>query len=203
MKVVVDFFKLLFEVVVAGFNLILLFFDFVRRHVHLSEKIAIILLGVFILGGIGLVIAIEATSTNSFCLTCHPYFEKEFYETSHGEAGVDCADCHIPSDIAGFTRAKLGGLREAWIYFTQDHPENREDWYNNYKEHWEKIAYEKNLTEETCLECHGESEEIPYMEVEAYGINIHQQLKVKEKGLSCFDCHYNFVHGVLEWEDKK
>lgn len=195
-----NFIKLLFEVFIAGILFIFLGVSFLIHHVKLGEKIGIILFLVIIIGGVLLVITIEATSTNGFCLTCHPYFEEEFYSTAHAEAGVTCADCHIPEDIKGFTKAKLGGLKEAWIYFTEDHPETRNEWYENYKIKWEELAYEHNLTEYVCLECHGEDEEYPYIDVMFEDMKIHETLKVEENELSCFDCHYNFVHGILEWE---
>jgi len=180
-------------------NLVRVGLDVVIRYGKLGEKVGFLMLGAVVIFGVLLVVAIEVTSTNGFCLLCHPYFEEEFYSTPHGESGVSCADCHIPKDIVGFTQAKLGGLRETWIYFTQPHPESRQEWYEKYKQEWEELAYQHNLKVETCLECHGEDGEVPYQNVVKYGVKIHASLKIEEKGLSCFDCHYNFVHGVLEW----
>ncbi|KLO23981.1 MULTISPECIES: NapC/NirT family cytochrome c [unclassified Marinitoga] len=203
MRKITNFLKLIVEFIISLFLFASLAISVLLNLIKPFEKLMLILLIVIIIGGILLVITIEVTSTDAFCLSCHPYFKKEFYESPHGKADVSCADCHIPDDITGFTKAKLGGLKEAWIYFTEGHPENREDWYKNYKEHWEKIALEENLSVDTCLECHAEGEEKPYMEVEFYGMKIHEQLKVEEQGLSCFDCHYNFVHGIEEWEGNK
>ncbi|HCZ06514.1 MAG TPA: hypothetical protein DHV12_05195 [Thermotogae bacterium] len=199
MKRLWKFLKLILEAPVAVFNLARVGVDALVRYGKLYEKIGFLTLGAIVILGVLLVAAIEATSTNGFCLLCHPYFKEEFYSTPHGKNGVSCADCHIPKDIAGFTQAKLGGLKEAWIYFTEPHPETRQDWYEEYKTKWEELAYEHNLKEEVCLECHGDNREVPYREVFKYGVNIHESLKVEEKGLSCFECHYNFVHGVQEW----
>ncbi|GEM_PF-2047212 len=200
---IVDFFKILFvEVPSMLFNIVRILMGVVARYGKTGEKIGFFVVGGVVIIGVLLVIGIEGSSTNAFCLQCHPYLAKEFYESPHGKAGVTCADCHIPKNIVGFTKVKLGGLRETWIYLTQPHPTTYKDWYDHYKVKWEKLAYKDNLTESACLQCHGAGKEYPYMKVKFEGINIHEALKVKEKGLSCFDCHYNFVHGYLGWREK-
>ncbi|MDI3473240.1 MAG: trimethylamine-N-oxide reductase (cytochrome c), cytochrome c-type subunit TorC [Thermotogaceae bacterium] len=201
MKKMLDFLKLLYELVIFAFYLLRILIGVVAKYGKLSEKTAFFGVGVIVVAGVLAVVSLEATSTNSFCLSCHPYFEEEYYQSVHGQNDVSCADCHIPhDDIVDYAKVKLMGLKEAWIYFTEPHPESREDWYKNYKTKWEELAYEHNLKEETCLECHGEDGEYYYMNVKLDDIYIHKNLKVEEKGLSCFDCHYNFVHGILEWK---
>ncbi|AKI97639.1 NapC/NirT family cytochrome c [Kosmotoga pacifica] len=196
MKKILDFFRLIFEIFWAGMAVIIIGVTEAIRYGKIHEKILVVFLVLVVVLGLLALAAVEVTSTNGFCLSCHPYLEKEYYASTHGQAGVSCADCHIPEDFSGFVDAKLTGLKELWIYFTEDHPKNREEWKEEYKEKWEDEAYRINLTDDICLKCHGDEGIKPFRKVIAWDTNIHELLRVDEKGLSCFDCHYNFVHGI-------
>lgn len=68
---------------------------------------------------------LHMTSEPEFCHMCHPsqgfgpLAEVDSWEHSaHGEAGVSCLDCHGRPGVAGYIKAKLGGLKDTYMQLT-------------------------------------------------------------------------------------
>ena len=62
--------------------------------------------------------AMEASSTPSFCGSCHvmaPYYES-WTTSSHAE--IACVDCHIPPGVSATLRKKYEALSMVASYFT-------------------------------------------------------------------------------------
>ena len=78
--------------------------------------------GLFLLASIG---GVEATSTSSFCGSCHimePYYASWKHST---HKGVACIKCHVPPGAEGFIEAKLNGLGQVvddWLNRTSTKP---------------------------------------------------------------------------------
>jgi nitrate/TMAO reductase-like tetraheme cytochrome c subunit len=97
-------------------------FDWCKRHIVLFTIMAVVFIVVF--GFINIQI-LHMTSEPEFCHLCHPaqgfgpLAEVDSWEHSaHGEAGVSCLDCHGRPGVAGYMKAKLGGLRDTYMQLT-------------------------------------------------------------------------------------
>lgn len=130
----------------------------------------------------------ESTKETSFCLSCHvmePYGESllvaddSFLPAAHFQnRRVDrkyaCFECHTQYTIFGGMKAKMRGLRHAWVYYTGQAPEkiepysplhNRECLYchtgsRDYEELHEDDKAELMNNEGSCMECHGRMHEV-------------------------------------------
>ncbi len=71
-----------------------------------------------VLGFLGFLGSVEATSKPSFCRSCHvmePYYQA-WVTSSHKE--IDCIQCHMTPGLIGTWRAKLQGLSQLVKYYT-------------------------------------------------------------------------------------
>ncbi|OGR30721.1 MAG: hypothetical protein A2091_11230 [Desulfuromonadales bacterium GWD2_61_12] len=98
------------------------FFDWCKRHKILLTVAAFLFIVVF--GFVNIQI-LHMTSEPEFCAMCHPsrgfgpLAEVDSWEHSaHGEAGVSCLDCHGRPGVAGYVKAKIGGLKDTYMQFT-------------------------------------------------------------------------------------
>ncbi|MDX9729986.1 MAG: NapC/NirT family cytochrome c, partial [Bacteroidales bacterium] len=81
--------------------------------------------GVLIFAGFGK--AVEATSTNNFCASCHVHPQATaswkqgvHYATQSGYR-VSCAECHLPPKGEGYIIEKAKtGMRDLWSHWTKD-----------------------------------------------------------------------------------
>src|SRR4030043_931281 len=84
-----------------------------------------LIVGILIILGGGK--AIEKTSTNDYCMSCHIHPAADMmwkrsvhYETQSGYRGA-WVECHLPPKGDGYLWAKgTTGLRDLWSYWTKD-----------------------------------------------------------------------------------
>jgi len=134
--------------------------------------------------GVGLVFtygAMEASSTPTFCGTCHvmePYYDS-WAVSSH--ADIACVDCHIPPGITAELRKKYEALSMVARYFTATYGTNP----------WAEVD------DAACLECH-ERRLLAGGEV-FNGILFDHRPHLTElrrgKRLRCTSCHSQIVQG--------
>ena len=149
-------------------------------------------------GAVGVDFAMEATSTDEFCLSCHELAEnvgKESEGTVHhtNKLGlrVTCADCHLPKPIGPKIYRKLRAVNEIYHHLlgTIDTPEK-------FDAHRERMAgfvwAEMNESDSReCRNCH---------KTDLWDVSK-QTEKAREyhgpalsKGKTCIDCHKGLSH---------
>jgi len=140
--------------------------------------------------------AIDKTSTNEYCMSCHihPMADADWkrsvhYETQSGYR-VACVECHLPPKGHGYLWAKgKTGLRDLWSYWTRDSASF--DWAER-----GRLELARGYTyENTCIKCH---ENLFPAKLTKDGENAHlyytQQKKTPE--LNCINCHLNAGHYI-------
>jgi hypothetical protein len=110
--------------------------------VKIKKGHIIIALGVVVFAAVGFA-ALEFSSTNMFCGSCH--FDQRFQEpwraSAHFEEGVGCKDCHIGPGVFGLVDAKWLGVKDAVVATTTAEDFNNIEIYTRSKE-------------EKCKKCH-------------------------------------------------
>ncbi len=153
--------------------------------------------GILFLGGFNW--ALEATNTESFCVSCHemrdtPY--KNLQETIHwsNRTGVraTCPDCHVPKNWFFKIRRKIQATNELYHHFilgTVDTPEKFEDHRLELAQHvW---AAMKSTDSRECRNCH----HMDSMDLEKQSRPAQKRHRAAiEKGLTCIDCHKGIAH---------
>ena len=151
--------------------------------------------GAFIILGFGS--AVEATSTNDFCASCHvhpqattSWKQGDHYATKSGYR-VSCVECHLPPKGKGYLVEKARtGLRDLWSHWTKDSTEF--DW--EAASTLERAS--KHVYNSACVKCH---ENLFPATLTREGSEAHLYYKqVNEKGenLQCISCHLNAGHYI-------
>jgi sulfatase modifying factor 1 len=153
-----------------------------------------LIIGVLII--LGAARAIDRTSTNEYCMSCHvhPMADADWkrsvhYETQSGYR-VACVECHLPPKGHGYLWAKgKTGLRDLWSHWTRDSASF--DWAER-----GRLELARGYTyESTCIKCH---ENLFPAKLTKDGENAHlyytQQKKTPE--LNCINCHLNAGHYI-------
>jgi cytochrome c-type protein NapC len=154
-----------------------------------------------LLGLVGMITfdySLHATSTESFCTSCHemevnPYAQLK--KTSHynNAAGVrpTCSDCHVPKEFVPKMIRKIEAAREVWgtIIGKINTPEK-------YIAHTpimkaREIARLKANDSQECRNCH--EVERMLMELQSAKAQKYHQA-VANKGKTCIDCHAGIAH---------
>lgn len=140
----------------------------------------------------------EHSKSTEFCLSCHvmePYGQTllledpEFVAASHFQnRRIDrdhaCFTCHTNYSLFGDYKAKAGGLRHLWVYYTGQAPE--------------KIELYQPFQNRECLHCHSGARGF----VEAHAEDVPS---LESGELSCLECHDQFhpvdkVAELAKWE---
>jgi len=121
------------------------------------------------------VLAIQVTSTPSFCGTCHimrPYY-KTWKHSKH--AGIACVECHIAPGVGAEMRKKMEALNMVVKYFTAT-------WGTN---PWAEVS------DAACLRCHERRllEGSASFGVARFDHRIHLGEPVEGIKLRCTSCH--------------
>lgn len=154
------------------------------------------LVGVLFWGGFNT--AMEVTSTNEFCVSCHELRENvydHYTQSSHfiNASGVQatCADCHVPHDLVGKVSRKLRGVNEIYHHFagTIGTPEKFEA---NRARMAEKVWAELEASDSAaCRACHS----FDAMTVAAQSSEAQKaHPEAIEAGDTCISCHKGLVH---------
>ena len=154
--------------------------------------------GAVILLGMGK--AVEATSTNDYCASCHVHPQATaswkqgvHYATKSGYR-VSCAECHLPPKGEGYLieKAKTGS-RDLWSHWTKDSTEF--DW--DAASTLERAS--KHVYNSTCLKCH---ENLFPAALTREGSDAHlyyKQMTEKGEDMQCISCHLNAGHYIKDY----
>jgi formylglycine-generating enzyme required for sulfatase activity len=151
--------------------------------------------GVLIFAGFGK--AVEATSTNNFCASCHVHPQATaswkqgvHYATQSGYR-VSCAECHLPPKGEGYIIEKAKtGMRDLWSHWTKDSTEF--DW--DAASTLERAS--KHVYNSSCIKCH---ENLFPAKLTREGSEAHlyyKQMTEKGEDLQCISCHLNSGHYI-------
>jgi nitrate/TMAO reductase-like tetraheme cytochrome c subunit len=142
--------------------------------------------------GLGAAAHLDQAKSTEFCISCHvmePYGKSLHYEdqdylpAAHFQnARVPrdhaCYTCHTTYTMFGGVKAKLGGLKHVWIYYTGQTPD--------------KIELYEPYQNRECLHCHGEARSF----IEG-GLHADMQDELFSNETSCLECH-EFTHDAAE-----
>ncbi len=144
--------------------------------------------------------AVEATSTNDFCASCHVHPQATaswkqgvHYATKSGYR-VSCAECHLPPKGEGYLveKAKTGS-RDLWSHWTKDSTEF--DW--EAASTLERAS--KHVYNSTCIKCH---ENLFPAALTREGSDAHlyyKQMTDKGEDMQCISCHLNAGHYIKDY----
>ena len=182
-----------------------------RPSTHYS--LGFLVIGGFIAGIIfwgGFNTALEATNTETFCISCHemqnnPY--EELKPTIHfsNRSGVraTCPDCHVPHEWTDKIARKMQASKEVWgkVFGTINTREKYQAMRRKLAENeWRRLKANDSLE---CRNCHN----FEYMDFTEQSLRASEQhsssLASGEK--TCIDCHKGIAHhlpdmkGVEGW----
>jgi nitrate/TMAO reductase-like tetraheme cytochrome c subunit len=199
------------------------FLAWCKRHLLLVTILSVIFLIVFTLVNIQI---LHKTSEPEFCEKCHPgqgvgpLAEVDSWRNSaHYDADVSCLDCHGRPGVAGYIKAKMGGLKDLYLQLALSKEEKLEILSNP---HWDLVP------DYHCLFCHSDESNQQYRAEHKYTMKIVNMRMLdgvknpefrKQKGLpdimtdsfvggthfshelhiesfeyNCRDCHLGVVH---------
>jgi cytochrome c-type protein NapC len=172
------------------------------RSPSLHFSLGFLTLGGFIAGIIfwgGFNTVLEATNTETFCVSCHEMDRNVFEElkgTIHysNRSGVraTCPDCHVPHDWTHKMGRKMQASKEVWgkIFGTIETREKFLDKRLELAQHeWARLKANDSLE---CRNCHS-FESMDFTRQGARAAAIHERwLTGGEK--TCIDCHKGVAH---------
>lgn len=124
-------------------------------------------------------IGVHATSSPTFCASCHSMSPQVYTWEASSHSEVKCTDCHIAPGVENLVKQKAGGVKELYATIT-----------NNYLA---PIRMPSLIPDESCQTCHQMSKR----SVSASGDIIidHQIHEVKK--IACVLCHDGVAHGKV------
>lgn len=146
--------------------------------------------------------ALEATNTETFCITCHEMRDnvfQEYKQTVHykNAAGVraTCPDCHVPRPWFYKIKRKIQASNEL-LHKALGTIDTREKFLAHRQElaeHvWETM---KSSDSRECRNCHAQI----FMDLEKQDrIGRKEHASMAETGKTCIDCHKGIAHEMPE-----
>lgn len=167
-----------------------------KRASALTMMIAGLTTGVIFWGGFNM--AVEATNTERFCISCHEMRDNvyvEYKETIHysNRTGVRavCTDCHVPKEWTAKMIRKVQASRELWGKITGT-VDTREKFQAKRIElarrEWKRMKGNDSLE---CRNCHSLQSMAP--EKQKQRARKQHELAL-EDGDTCIDCHKGIAH---------
>jgi cytochrome c-type protein NapC len=152
--------------------------------------------------------AMEATNTETFCISCHEMeanVYKELQDTVHyqNRTGVraTCPDCHVPKDWVHKIVRKVQATNELYHHFMgtidtrQKFEATRMELAQNV---WTAM---KNTDSRECRNCHN-FDSMDYDKQDARSSTRHED--AAEAGFTCIDCHKGIAHKLpKEYDPEK
>lgn len=150
--------------------------------------------------------ALEATNTETFCVSCHEMRNNVFEElkpTIHysNRSGVraSCPDCHVPHNWTDKIARKMQASKEVWgkVFGTINTPEKFEAKRLELAEHeWTRLKANDSLE---CRNCH-EFSSMDFTQQSNRAAERHStSLASGEK--TCIDCHKGIAHQLPDMKD--
>jgi len=162
-----------------------------------------IVLGIILWGGFNT--AMEATNTETFCISCHEMRDnvyQELQETIHfsNRTGVraTCPDCHVPKDWVHKVIRKIQASNELYHKFmgTVDTPEKFNAKRMELAQNVWRTMKETNSRE--CRNCHN-FDSMDFERQEFRSADAHEE--AIQKGQTCIDCHKGIAHHLPDGYD--
>ena len=155
--------------------------------------------------------ALEATSTEQFCTSCHEMKTNVFEElkgtihfTNRSGVRATCPDCHVPHEWTNKIARKMQASKEVWghIFGSID----TRDKFLAMRKHlaereWERMKANDSLE---CRNCHS-SESMDLVKQNPRAASAHERFLFSGEK-TCIDCHKGIAHklpdmsGVPGWQ---
>jgi cytochrome c-type protein NapC len=165
-----------------------------------------VLVGIVFWGGFNT--AMEATNTETFCISCHEMqanVYQELQDTIHyqNRTGVraTCPDCHVPKDWIHKIARKIQASNELYHHFM-----GSIDTREKFEAHRIELAKNvwtamKNTDSRECRNCHN-FDSMDYDKQDARSSTRHED--ATEAGFTCIDCHKGIAHKLpKEYDPEK
>lgn len=155
-----------------------------------------VVVGIVFWGGFNT--AMEATNTETFCISCHEMKDnvyKELQDTIHyqNRTGVraTCPDCHVPKDWVHKLIRKVQASNELYHKFM-----GTIDTRQKFEAHRIELAQNvwtamKKTDSRECRNCHN-FDSMDYDKQDARSSTRHEDAQAD--GLTCIDCHKGIAH---------
>jgi len=168
-----------------------------------AASLGSLLIGGFVAGVVfwgGFNTAMEATNTESFCISCHEMEEnvyQEYQDTIHysNPSGVraTCPDCHVPKPWIHKMVRKIQASNELFhkALGTIDTPEKFEAKRLKLARNVWKTMKETDSRE--CRNCH-DYDSMDFVAQQRRAVNRHT--KGLDEGKTCIDCHKGIAHSL-------
>ena len=152
--------------------------------------------------------AMEATNTETFCISCHEMeanVYKELQDTVHyqNRTGVraTCPDCHVPKDWVHKIVRKVQATNELYHHFMgtiDTRPKFEATRMELAQNVWTAM---KNTDSRECRNCHN-FDSMDYDKQDARSSTRHED--AAEAGFTCIDCHKGIAHKLpKEYDPEK
>ena len=174
-----------------------------RRHSLGYLLVAGFVIGIVFWGGFNT--AMEATNTESFCISCHEMQEnvyQEYKQTVHysNRTGVraTCPDCHVPRDWVHKFIRKVQASNELYhkMLGTISTPEKFEAKRLQLAQNvWASM---KETDSRECRNCH-DFDSMDFAEQQRRAVDNHT--RGTEEGQTCIDCHKGIAHTLPDMRD--
>ncbi len=186
----------------------------VMRAPSLHYSLGFLTIGGFIAGVIfwgGFNTALEATNTETFCISCHEMEDNVFQElkttihyTNRSGVRATCPDCHVPHEWTNKIARKMQASKEVWgtLFGTINTREKFLDKRLELAQHeWSRLKANDSLE---CRNCHDLSF-MDFTRQSKRAEDSHSTLLASGEK-TCIDCHKGIAHelpdmsGVKGWE---
>jgi cytochrome c-type protein NapC len=174
----------------------------ILRQPSIHFSLGFLTLGGFIAGVIfwgGFNTALEATNTETFCVSCHEMRDNVFEElkgtihyTNRSGVRATCPDCHVPHNWTDKMARKMQASKEVWgtVFGTINTREKFLDMRLTLAQHeWDRLKANDSLE---CRNCH-EFDSMDFTRQSARAASAHERwLGSGER--TCIDCHKGVAH---------
>lgn len=182
---------------------------FRRPAVHFS--LGTLTVGGFVAGVLfwgGFNTALEATNTETFCISCHEMRDNVYAElrtTVHfsNASGVraTCPDCHVPHAWTAKIARKMQASKEVWgwLFGTIDTRAEFQDARLRLAQHeWHRLSTNDSLE---CRNCHSEDS----MDLTRQGPRAAEahRMHLIDGSKTCIDCHKGIAHQLPDMANVK
>ncbi|QLB13949.1 cytochrome C [Bisgaardia hudsonensis] len=188
------------------FKLIKKFWNWFRRPSHIAIGTLITLsfiAGIIFWGGLNT--ALEKTSTEEFCSSCHmndvvPEYHNSVHYMNRSGVKADCADCHLPHEFIPKWVRKIKAAREVYAHF-MGKVDTKEKFNAARLEMAEREwARMKENNSQECRNCHN-FDDMDFTQQKTVAEKMHRM--AIEKGKTCIDCHKGIAHQLPDMREVK